>query len=247
MDAEQFWQIIEATRAATQEEQLEKLQRQLECLTPGDLIEFTRHFVEREFAAYSWDLWLVLWLFQGGWCSDDRFSDFRSWLISRGRATYQAALENADALVDEMRHTQDPEFELFGYVAGKIYRSMTGGEFPELGLQHPKDPLGGDWLRPELKDRTGSKLLNRCVVFNEMGDQEFAAIEKRFPGVWELCVQRGIIATGAKAAPSTIPTPEEVAATVDPNLEKTDFAAYLKALGDAAQQAYKPKDGDRDG
>jgi len=36
-----------------------------------------------------------------------------------------------------------------------------------------------------------------------------------------------------------LPTPERVAATVDPNLASKDFAAYLKALGDAASQTYK--------
>jgi hypothetical protein len=242
MNTNQFWQIIEATRAATQEEQLEGFRRELQRLAPQELIEFERLFIECSFAAYNWDLWLVAWLCQGGRCSDDSFMDFRAWLISRGRAIYEAALRDADSLADEMNQTEDPEFELFGSIPNKTYRSMTGQNFPNLDVRHPKEPTAGDWLRPELKDRTGSKLLNRCVVFNEMEDKEFLAIERRFPRVWDLCVKRGIITTGAQAAPSTLPTPEDVAATVDPNLAETDFAAYLKALGDAARQAYKPKD-----
>jgi hypothetical protein len=241
MNTDQFWQIIEATRAVTKEAQLEKLRHELQRLTPPELIEFERLFIERSFAAYSWDLWLVAWICQGGRCSDDGFSDFRDWLISRGRAIFEAALGNADSLADEMRQTEDPEFELFGSVPYKIYREMTGQEFPDLGVCHPKEPSSGDWLPPELKDRTGSKLLNRCVVFNEMGDQEYAAIEKRFPRVWSLCVQKGIITTGEQPVPSAVPTPEDVAATVDPKLAETDFAEYLKALGDAARKAYKPK------
>ena len=243
MNTDQFWQIIEATQAATQEEQLEKFRRELQRLTPQELIEFDRCFVECSFAAYNWDLWLATWLCQGGRCSDDCFADFRIWLISRGRGTYEAALQDADALVDELRQTQDPDFELFGSIPNDAYRLMTGEWFPDREFQHPKEPAGGAWLRPELKDRTGSKLINRCVVFNEMGEQEFAAIETRFPRIWKLCVERGIITTGPQPPPSTIPAPEEVAATVvDPNLAETDFPAYLKALGEAARQAYKPKD-----
>ena len=159
MDGEQFWQIIEATRDATPEGQLEKFKRELQCLTAEQLIDFERQFAHRSFAAYNWDLWVVAWLCQHGMCSDDSFMDFRSWLISRGRATYEAALADADSLADEMRQTEQPEFELFGYVPSQTYRELTAEEFPELGLRHPKEPLGGDWLPPELKDRTGSRLL----------------------------------------------------------------------------------------
>lgn len=175
-------------------------------------------------------------------CSDDGFMDFRSWLISRGRATYETALANADWLADEMRQTEHSEFESFGYVPSQTYRALTGEDFPDFGFRHPKEPCGGDWLRPALKDRTGSKILNRCVVFREMGHEEFAAIEQRFPKVWQLCVERGIITTGATPPPpSTLPTVEQIAANVDQNLATTDFAAYLKAVGDAARQAYKKK------
>ncbi|HXC98787.1 MAG TPA: DUF4240 domain-containing protein [Verrucomicrobiae bacterium] len=247
MDSNQFWRIIEVTFAPTREEQLELFRRELEDLTPGELIDFARLFAGFKFAAYSWDIWLVPWLFQGGMCSDDGFDDFRSWLISRGRRTYEAALVNADDLVEEIRQVEDPEFELFGYVASKTYRKMSGEDFPNLGLQHPKEPSGGDWLRPTLKDRTGSKMLNRCVVFNEMGDEEFTVIERRFPKIWELCVERGIITRGTKQSPPDVPTPEQIAATIDPNLEKNDFAAYLKAIQDAATNAYKTKDPHQDG
>jgi hypothetical protein len=194
MNTDRFWQIIEATHAATQDEQLEGFRRELQRWSAQELIEFERLFIEREFAAYNWDLWLVAWLCQGGRCSGDNFMDFRTWLISRGRAIYEAALQDADSLADELHQTEDPEFELFGYVPSK------------------------------------------------MEDQEFAAMERRIPRVWDLCVQRGIITTDAQVASSTLPAPEEVAKTVAPNLAETDFASHLKALQDAARQAYKPKD-----
>lgn len=241
MNIDDFWLIIEATRASTKEEQLELFRRKLERLTPQELVEIERIFIERLFAGYRWDLWLVAWLCQGGMCSDDGFHDFRAWLISRGRNVYEAALENADSLVDEMRQAEDPEFETFAYVPGRVYQDITGQDFPELEIQHPGEPNGGDWLQPRLKDRTGSKMLNRCIVFNEMGTEEFTLIERRFPRVWELCVQRGIIAQEPHRTVSNIPTPEQIAATVDPNLAPNDFGAYLNALGEAARQVYRKK------
>lgn len=242
MSTEQFWQIIEATKSSTEEEQLGLFKSKLQDLTPQELIEFERFFVEHLFAAYSWDLWIVPWLCQGGMCSDDGFTDFRFWLISRGRTTYEAALADADTLAHEMRQVEHPEFEFFGYEPSKVYEAMTGESFPEFDFQHPKEPAGGDWLSPALKDRTGCKMLNRCVVFREMGDGEFRAIEKRFPKVWELCVERGIITSGAPLPPSDLPTPEQIASSWDPNLAVPDFGAYLKAIGEAARQAYKRKD-----
>jgi hypothetical protein len=88
-------------------------------------------------------------------------------------------------------------------------------------------------------------MLNLCVVFKELTDDDFAVIQTRFPRLWDLSLRQGIIKTGVRAeskGPSEFPTPEQVAATIDPNLAKTDFAAYLKALGDAARQAYKKKE-----
>lgn len=240
MNVDQFWRIIEATQTPKPEEQIELLKGQLRQLSPEEIVEFDRIFTERSFAAYSWDLWVVAWLCQGGMCSDDGFEYFRRWLISRGRVLYGAAMEDPDLLVDELTNIECPSFEEFPYALYDVYTEMTGKDFSQMDLEHPKEPAGGDWLRPELKDRTGSNMLNLCVVFNEIGDQEYAAIEKRFPKTWAYCVQKGIITTNppAEPTPSDVPTPEDVAATVDPNLATTDFAAYLKALNEAARKAY---------
>jgi hypothetical protein len=240
----QFWQVIDVTQAPTPEEQVELFKINLRQLSPEELTEFDRIFTERSFAAYGWDLWVVAWLCQGGMCSDDGFEYFRRWLISRGRVLYDAAMEDPDLLVDEISRVNCPEFEEFPHAIYDVYKEKTGQDFPQINIQYPKEPTGGDWLRPELKDRSGSQILNLCVVFNEMGDQEFAAIERRFPKTWEYCVQKGIITTNPPAtpAPGDVPAPEEVAATVDPNLAQTDFAAYLKALNEAAKKAYKKED-----
>ena len=170
MTTERFWEIIEATIAATREEQLELFSQELYQIPLPQLLEFERRFMELHAKAYIWDLWLVAWLCEGGMCSDDGFTDFRCWLISRGRAVYEAALRDADSFVPEVSGSEYPSFEEFGYVTGKVYRSRAGRDFPDLGMRFPKNPTGGDWLRPELKDRSGSHMLNVCVVFNEMGD-----------------------------------------------------------------------------
>lgn len=242
MNLDQFWEIIAATQAESREQQLELFRNELQRLTPEELIEFERHYGEIFVAAYSWDLWVVVWLCQAAMLSDDGFHYFRSWLISKGRATCEAALMNPDSLVEVLADEKNPRFELFAYVPWKVWESKMGNKPMQIDITHPKEPSGGDWLRPELKNRTGSKLLNLCVVFEEMGDPEFEAIEKRFPKTWAWSVQKGIISVGPQEPRrNDLPTPQEIAATIDPKLAETDFPAYLKALADAAREAYKPR------
>jgi len=242
MDLEQFWQIIEATQAATQEEQLAKFKSELQCISAGELVAFTNIFAQYKYAAYNWDLWVVVWLNKGGLCSDDSFSDFRNWLISRGHSTLEAVFANPDSLADMLDGIEYPEFESFGYVPGQVYRELTEAEFPDSGLRHPKEPSGGDWLRPELKDRTGSKLLNFCVVFQEMGEPEYTALKPRLPRTWARCMKLGYLdETGPKKVERTDdrPTIDEIIATVDPSLKEKDMMAYLNAVAKAVNKVYK--------
>jgi len=246
MNPDQFWEIIDRTTpASTQKEQLELFQWELEQLSLAELDAFGNIFGELFIQAYNWDLWLVAWLARRGMCSDDGFHYFRLWLISRGRAVCESALADPEAIAGLIAETEEPSFESFGYVMTKVRRQKTSEERDDRGPKHPKQPSGGDWLRPELKDRSGSKLLNLCVVFNELTEADFAVIEQRFPRLWALGLEKGIIQSGGLAKssrPSNLPTIEQIAATIDPNLAKTDMMAYLKAVADAARQAYKKKE-----
>ncbi len=90
-------------------------------------------------------------------------------------------------------------------------------------------------------------MLNLCVVFNEMGDQEYATIESRFPQLWDHCVKSGIINTNKQDASHQTSQSQPVIgqvdiSLVDPNLAKTDFQAYLRALAAAVSQS-RPKGG----
>lgn len=245
MNRDRFWEIIDRTTGATsKEEQLELLRWDLQQLSLDELDVFGQIFTDYFVEAYNWDLWLVAWLARRGICSDDSFHYLRLWLISRGRKVCENALANPEAVAELIYEAESPSFESFGYVLTEVRRHRTDRPLANVGSEHPKKPSRGDWLRPELKDRTGSHMLNLCVVFNDMGDPEFAAIERQFPRVWQFCIQKGIIKVGDTDAPARepserIPTPEEVArSVVDPNLAKTNFPAYLKALADAARDEY---------
>jgi hypothetical protein len=140
MNRDQFWTLIESARAKSAAEPEQGLRDELSSLSIDQLASFQQHFDELVDTAYRRKLWGAAYLIGGG-CSDDGFTDFRYGLISLGRATYEAAIENPDSLV-----TVEAEIpnESFGYVASALYEEKGGGAL-ERKSTAPRDPVGDDW------------------------------------------------------------------------------------------------------
>ncbi len=94
MTIDQFWSLVEGLPTEGAERALAE---RLDRLSPKDLVAFDRHFTEQFFRAYDWQLWNAAYIIGGG-CSNDSFMDFRYGLISRGRAVFEAALEDPETL-----------------------------------------------------------------------------------------------------------------------------------------------------
>ncbi len=164
MNVDQFWQIIEESRndfSATapdgnMDRQTARQTELLSALPSQDVVNFDKHFSDHFIEAYSWDLWAAAYIIEGG-CSDDGFMDFRSWLISMGRAVFTESLRDVESLV---KYASDPtvevcSFEDFKYVAGKVYGSQI-----DHGIKYPSEPSGQQW------------------------DEDSDDLEKRFPKLW---------------------------------------------------------------
>jgi hypothetical protein len=155
MDRPTFWKIIDRSRKLADgdlDEQVEQLRSSLEQLDVSEIVEFGQIFHEYEIKAYTWDLWAAAYLMGGG-CSDDGFSDFRGWLISRGENVYEAALSDPESLVqvasdsDECLY-EECLYEGFQYVASQAWENKTGKqviEYPRDDLTHPEEPSGEPW------------------------------------------------------------------------------------------------------
>ena len=68
--------------------------------------------------------------------SDDRFTDFRAWLVMQGRAVYLAALADPDRLARMRVSFGEAEWELCGYIAmyayaGKKYLDLFRPDAPD--------------------------------------------------------------------------------------------------------------------
>lgn len=150
MDISEFWSLVESSKAASEgsfDRHAELLAEHLSALSPGEVIEFQRIFDELTDRAYSWDLWGAAYVIGGG-CSDDGFTDFRSWLISMGRETYTRALNDPESLADVdlgPDGEEDAFFEDFAYVPARVYAAKTGQPLEYPRTAHPAEPGGEEW------------------------------------------------------------------------------------------------------
>ncbi|QDT38618.1 DUF4240 domain-containing protein [Stratiformator vulcanicus] len=165
MTNELFWDMIAKSKSASDgdmDAQAEELRRQLSHLSAEEIVDFERVFGEYADRAYRWDLWGAAYIIGGG-CSDDGFTDFRSWLISMGRVVYEEAIANPDSLA-EINLGPDAEedtfFEEFAYIACEAYENKTGSEMPDPQRSYSSDPAGDPW--------------------EEDGDD----LQRRFPKLW---------------------------------------------------------------
>jgi len=140
MNEEYFWKIIEESKVTpldSKKGRLTKLKAILSGLTTAEVVAFHKFFQQVYRNAYSWDLWSAAQILYGG-CSDDSFTDFRYGLIASGREKYLEALQNPDSLADWVE-LETIDFELFGYVAVKIYQERTGEtEWPKVDVERRK-------------------------------------------------------------------------------------------------------------
>jgi hypothetical protein len=141
MTGKQFWDLIAASRAgfdaddyeAGRDGQVARLHELLSGLPAGEVRAFERCFSKLMDEASSppgEGLWGVAFDIGGG-CSHDGFDDFRSWLISMGRAVFEAALRDPQTVHDVAERAgleEDVFFEEFQYVAGRVLREKTGGD-----------------------------------------------------------------------------------------------------------------------
>lgn len=117
-----FWALIESTRADDADTHAERLTARLAKRDPKEILAFGHLWERLRDDAYTWPLWGAAYLINGG-CSDDGFTDFRSWLILQGEATYREALASPDSLAN--LQIEDDEASCECYIAPDAYQTAT--------------------------------------------------------------------------------------------------------------------------
>ncbi|MCI4442624.1 MAG: DUF4240 domain-containing protein [Lentimicrobium sp.] len=130
LDEDKFWLIIDNSlkKSENQNDQEKILVKEIEQLSPKEMIGFRLRTDKLLYDTYNSDMWCAGYIMNGG-CSDDGFEYFRCWLISRGKNTYYKAKLNPDYLVNEIsKDSEIYDFESFWYVALTAFKNKTGKE-----------------------------------------------------------------------------------------------------------------------
>ena len=152
--------------------QCTELERTLKGMSNKDIAMFDGFFASLVAKAYRYDLWDCAFMIGGG-CSDDAFTDFRSWMISMGREAFYEMLANADQVgkFAKAPGVEDIFAGNFRFVAVSVYGEATGRDrIPErfYDSQSDDEPLG-DRLDPDDADAFKAQFpmtweIARCTV-----------------------------------------------------------------------------------
>jgi len=140
MTEETFWKLVDESGTHGSDPGLrnQAIAERLHQLDEAERAQFGQVYHTLDCAAYRWDLWGAAYLINGG-CSDDGFDYFRAWLISQGRAVYEAAMSDPDSLADHLGGGGDEyENEDFLGLAREALGDATISGFPG-------EPAGEEW------------------------------------------------------------------------------------------------------
>lgn len=141
-----FWQIIEenVTNSLNISDANRQLETALITLPAEDIQAFCNEFIDKMNEAYTWDLWGVAYLINGG-CSDDSFTDFRASLIALGKEIFETAIADAEILMTlETQQIHAMFNEGFSSIGNQAYKTVTGQPFLTNKI-HQATPSGIEW------------------------------------------------------------------------------------------------------
>lgn len=154
MDDERFWGLVAEARAhaASVEGRATWLVASLVKLAPREVERWGQCFDRAMAQAYRWDLWGVATLLHQGHEDEERFADFRGWIVSLGREAFEAALADPDTLADHLV-AETPEARAYLRIARTAYEKLTGNELPMTTMDLFASPFGKPIAASELATR----------------------------------------------------------------------------------------------
>jgi hypothetical protein len=166
MDEDAFWNIIEKSRAASNnnyQTQITSLKRILAGFDPAEIVKFDNTFTSLLAASYDYKLWGASYVINGG-CSDDCFDYFRQYLIGHGKEKFYQTLKDPESCASWIKSEDEDNWEGLQYSARDAYKQMTGKEIPKT--YQPKVELKGSPFDEETVMKQYPKLAKKFMGDN---------------------------------------------------------------------------------
>ena len=146
-----FWAVIDRARDGSSdcEKVSNRLEQQLKALADPALEEFAGAWSDWWGTTYSWDMWGVAYLINGG-SSDDGFDYFRGWLMTQGSRRWAKVLQGPDSAFDDVTPGTVAECEDIVVVLPNVYEGRFRRAAPDPGQ---REPNGQEWTEETLKSR----------------------------------------------------------------------------------------------
>ena len=128
MSKDEFWEIIDNVRAKVSVQDgrsvAEGLYKELIQLPQKNILAFDCIWQDYKDEAVNTKLYAAACIINGG-CSDDRFSDFRDWLIMQGKSTYQQVMVAPDSLAALTIPFNDAEWMICPRIMGNAFAGQV--------------------------------------------------------------------------------------------------------------------------
>lgn len=146
MDEHTFWRIVEDLRVAADGDPEEMSQALAERFAEADdaaLRGWEEQFLRASGQLYTWQHWAAAEMVCG-FVSDDVFEDWRAWIVTLGRDTFQRVAADPDALadVDDLAGSCGGAGERFAYAVSTVYFERHGDEDEDFPIGNLEEPRG---------------------------------------------------------------------------------------------------------
>lgn len=156
MTLEQFWQMIEQSRAASAagEDQIAVLTDAVITLQPREMISFEGHCWDLLSMSFRRELWAVAAIIEPG-CSQGSFDALRAWLILWGKEFFERVIAHPELIAERVPARTRPWLiagEKLLDMVPHNYVKITGEEMPTVPRKVPYVIKGTRWSEADLPE-----------------------------------------------------------------------------------------------
>jgi Protein of unknown function (DUF4240) len=156
MTMEQFWQMIEQSKAASLkgEPQIATLEKALCALPPKDIVAFEGNCWDLLSLSYKREIWAVATIIQPS-CTHGSFDAARAWIVLDGKEFFDQVMAKPERLAERAPRGSVPwipDGEMLLRLVPRIYRNIMGEDLPTLPRKVPYVLKGQRWTEFDLPE-----------------------------------------------------------------------------------------------